>query len=309
MPTPPLQSSPFIHLAFSLRYMMWQVLLALLPALSVLLYYQGSRWLFQLALSAVVALSVEALMLIIRKKPRKLQTLSDASALLTAFLLALSAPITLSPWLLALGIAFALIFGKHLYGGIGMNLFNPAMLGYTFLLLSFPAQMSAHLPLDAGIDATTAATLLDHSRALRIEQTPLPDYPISPPTYLLNLAWLAGGAYLVWRRCADYRLIVSVLLGILITASLFYAINPQNYLSPLLHLTSGASLFGACFIATDPVSAATTPRGRWIYGLLIGLLTVCIRNLGNFPDGFAFAILLTNALVIFLDPLTQPHYR
>lgn len=100
-----------------------------------------------------------------------------------------------------------------------------------------------------------------------------------------------------------------MLLGILITASLFYAINPQNYLSPLLHLTSGASLFGACFIATDPVSAATTPRGRWIYGLLIGLLTVCIRNLGNFPDGFAFAILLTNALVIFLDPLTQPRYR
>ena len=235
----------------------------------------------------------------------------DGSVLVTAVLLALSLPVLAPWWIPLVGIAFAVLLGKHLYGGLGQNPFNPAMVGFAVLLISFPAQMSGMpaAPVSLfSVDATSAATLLDHSRILRIAGEPLA--ALYPPwqQQLLNLAWLTGGIWLTTTRAADWRLLVSTLIGATAAAFTFWLAMPLA-LNPYSQLMSGAIIFGACFIATDPVTAATTPRGRFLYGILVGALAIAIRNLGNFPDGVAFAILIANGLVPLIDPLTQPRYR
>ncbi len=302
-------TSPYLHTAPPLRRVMLQVAAATLPGIAVLVYWQGSRWLGQLALTIAAAYALEAAVLWLRRKPYA--PLRDGSVLVTAVLLALSLPV-LAPWWIALiGIAFAVLLGKHLYGGLGQNPFNPAMVGFAVLLISFPAQMSGMpaAPVSLfSVDATSAATLLDHSRILRIAGDSLA--ALYPPwqQQLLNLAWLAGGIWLTITRAADWRLLVSTLIGATAAALTFWLVMPLA-LNPYSQLMSGAIVFCACFIASDPVTAATTPRGRFLYGILVGGLAVAIRNLGNFPDGVAFAILIANGLVPLIDPLTQPRYR
>ena len=302
-------TSPYLHTAPPLRRVMLQVAAALIPGVLVLIWWQGSRWLGQLAVAVATAYACETAVLLMRKKP--LAPLRDGSVLITALLLALSLPVLAPWWLVALGTAFAVLLGKHLYGGLGQNPFNPAMVGFAVLLISFPAQMSGMpaAPVSLfSVDATSAATLLDHSRILRIAGEPLA--ALYPPWQqpLLNLAWLAGGIWLTTTRAADWRLLVSTLIGATAAAFTFWLAMPLA-LNPYSQLMSGAIIFGACFIATDPVTAATTPRGRFLYGILVGALAIAIRNLGNFPDGVAFAILIANGLVPLIDPLTQPRYR
>ncbi|MDO5091658.1 MAG: RnfABCDGE type electron transport complex subunit D [Cardiobacteriaceae bacterium] len=312
------RNAPYILIAPSSRRIMWTVAAALLPGIVALVILEGTRWLGNLAIAAIAATASEALILKIRAKPHIFTTASDGSALLTALLLALALPAATPAWLIAFAAAFAIVFGKQLYGGLGMNPFNPAMLGFAFALISFPALTSQHfgepLPLSTlwqnpdTIDALSGVTTLDpvlnsqnagEYRAAGIET----------PQFILQLCWLAGGIFLLIKRYIDWRIPTAVLLGIGLTGFLFGHYDPTKYLDPLVHLLAGASILGAFFIATDPVTAATTPRGRWIYGLLIGILTVCIRELGSYPDGVAFAVLLANATVPLLDPLTQPRYR
>lgn len=306
-----------IHVAPGTAKIMYSVLLALTPGVAVLILTQGTRWLGLIAIAMLCALSCEALMLALRGTRRIARTLGDGSAVLSACLLVLSLPVMTPPWAVCLGVFFALVFGKHLYGGLGMNPFNPAMVGYCFLLVSFPAMLGRHseasLPFTTlwqTIDATTAATLLDHSRQLRIEHASLSQiHWWTNELLLLDLAWLFGGLWLAAKRYLSWQIPTACLFGTGLGATVFWLIDAEAYLNPLAQLLTGASVFGAFFIATDPVSAATTATGRWLYGFLIGLLTVCIRTLGNFPDGFAFAVLLANALVPLIDPLTQPRYR
>ena len=306
-----------IHMAPSTAKIMFSVVLALVPGVAVLTVTQGTRWLGLIAVAVLCAWCCEGILLALRGKRRILDTLGDGSATLSACLLVLSLPVMTPPWLVCLGVCFALLFGKQLYGGLGMNPFNPAMVGYCFLLVSFPAILGQHsnanfsfATLWQGTDAITAATILDHSRQLRIEDIPLSQLQWqSRQLLLLNLAWFLGGLWLAARQYLSWQIATACLLGIVLGALPFWFIDTDAYLDPFAQLLGGASVFGAFFIATDPVSAATTPLGRWLYGFLIGLLTVCIRNLGNFPDGFAFAVLLGNALVPLLDPLTQPKYR
>lgn len=302
-------TSPYLHTAPPLRRVMLQVAAALIPGVLVLIWWQGSRWLGQLTVAVATAYACEAAVLLMRKKP--LAPLRDGSVLITALLLALSLPVLAPWWLVALGTAFAVLLGKHLYGGLGQNPFNPAMVGFAILLISFPALMGGMpaAPVALGsVDATSAATLLDHSRTLRIAGESL--HALYPPwqQQLLAAAWLAGGIWLTTTRAADYRLLASTLIGATICALAFW-LGGATTLNPYAQLGSGAIIFGACFIATDPVTAATTPLGRWLYGILVGALAIAIRNLGNFPDGVAFAILIGNALVPLIDPLTQPRYR
>ena len=303
-------TSPYLHTAPPLHRVMLQVAAATLPGILVLIYWQGSRWLGQLALAIAAAYALEAAVLWLRRKPYA--PLRDGSVLVTAVLLALSLPVLAPWWIPLIGITFAVLLGKHLYGGLGQNPFNPAMVGFAVLLISFPAQMSgmpaAPVSLFNNVDATSAATLLDHSRILRIAGDSLA--ALYPPwqQQLLNLAWLAGGIWLTITRAADWRLLVSTLIGATAAALTFWLVMPLA-LNPYSQLMSGAIVFCACFIATDPVTAATTPRGRFLYGILVGGLAVAIRNLGNFPDGVAFAILIANGLVPLIDPLTQPRYR
>lgn len=312
-----MSSSPYIHIAPSTRSIMWRVCAALLPGVALLVYFEGLRWLGLIACAAMVALLSEAAILLMRRKPRLANTLSDGSAVLSGVLLVVCLPVGVPLWLVAIGVFFAIVFAKQLYGGLGMNIFNPAMVGYCFLLVSFPALMSQHsidwLPLNSlwqDYDARSGATLLDAARMSRIAGESVHAYhPWQYESVSVNLAWLAGGAWLAWQRCLDWRIVVGVLLGGVLCAGVFWGIDSTRYLDPATHLFSGALIFGACFIATDPVSAATTPLGRWCYAILIGVLTIAIRNLGNFPDGVAFAVLLANACVPLLDPLTQPRYR
>lgn len=310
-------STPVIHVAPSTATIMWHVNAALLPGIALLVWTQGSRWIGLLATAVISAWFFEALILKLRGKLHILRTLGDGSATLTALLLMLSIPVMTPPWLIIFGVGFAIVFAKQLYGGLGMNTFNPAMVGYAFLLVSFPALMGQHsaqslslFSLLQPVDATTSATILDQTRQLRIASTSVSEAQlISPNALWIQLAWIAGGVYLALKRYLSWQIVCATLLGIIVCASLFFWIDGEKYLTPWQQLISGASIFGAIFIATDPVSAATTPLGRWIYGFLVGILTIAIRNLGNFPDGLAFAVLLSNALVPIIDMLTQPRYR
>lgn len=288
---------------------MLALLLALLPALLAQSLAFGPAVLRQVLLASVVAIAIEAAVLGARDI-RPGAALADGSALVTAWLLALALPPGLPAALLVLGVAFALLLGKHAYGGLGYNLFNPAMVGYAALLLSFPAEL-AQWPTPAGaVDAVTAATPLDAARhglagvagsaadAAPAESTWFWEpWPVDPWP-LINLAYLGGGLLLVILRVADATIALSVLLGLGLTAMLLDGMASAGF-----HLLHGASMALAFFIATDPVSAPAGRAARALYGLLIGALALLIRERAGYPDGAAFAVLLGNAMAPLMERL------
>ncbi|MDO4435331.1 MAG: RnfABCDGE type electron transport complex subunit D [Cardiobacteriaceae bacterium] len=303
---PSLKSSPFFHQAPSLPALMWQVCAALSLGIFVKALFFGWIIVGNLLVAASVAIGVEALWLALRKLP--LKPALDGSATLTALLLTLSLPTHAPLWLVIVAVWVAIWLGKQLYGGLGMNPFNPAMLSFALCLVSFPVLMSSQQ--SALLDGTTGATLLDASRQLRTQSLPLNTqaFPLLP-TLCQNLAWLLGWAWLVKKRFVDSRITIAMLLSALLVSTLFWLYDSSRYLNPFHQLLYGALIFGACFIATDPTTAATTKRGRYLYGALIGALVIGIRNLGQYPDGVAFAVLFGNALAPIIDPLTRPQYR
>ena len=292
---------------------MFQVLLALAPVLAVLVYLHGPRPVVLLAVAAVTALACEALALRLRGRAAK-PALRDGSVLVTAALLALAVPPGLPWWLLAFGTAVAVLLAKHAYGGLGQNPFNPAMVGYAVLLVSFPLEMTQWPAPDAGWDAVTGATALDTLRTGLRESYTMQEI-LAGPAFgrvgasggeWVNLAALAGGLYLLARRVIRWHIPVAVLAGLAVPAALAHLFDPGAHSGAAFHLASGAAMLGAFFIATDPVSAATSDRGRLVYGAGIGLLTWIIRSWGGFPDGVAFAVLLMNLAVPLIDRYTVP---
>ena len=311
--------APFVLPSTSIHDVMLQLIIALMPAIGVMVWLFGGAIIIQLLLASIAALVAEALCLRLRAKAIKAHLL-DMSALITGLLLALSIP-SLAPWWISVvGVSFAIIIGKHVYGGLGSNPFNPAMVGYVFLLISFPQQMTAwQIPnfsvtvdtalqliflSESGLDAITAATFLDSSKTALRTQGYLGAVNLD---YLwLAAAYFIGGIGLLARKVIRWQIPAGVLLGLLIPATIFNLIDSQLYHSPWQHLISGASLCAAFFIATDPVSAATSQKARFIYGLLIGLLIYIIRTWGAYPDGVAFAVLLANLTAPILDYLLRP---
>jgi electron transport complex protein RnfD len=318
---------------------MLQVLLALVPAAAVHVALFGPGLLVQLAVACVTALTCEALAMRWRAR-EPLPALRDGSVLVTACLLAISVPPLLPWWLTALGTAMAVLLGKHAFGGLGQNPFNPAMVGYAVLLVAFPVEMTRWpVPLDATADhgwldlaqlsftsiftgtfgpvwdGYTGATALDAIRNgldLRYTMTEITSRPelLGPlgarGFEWINLAALAGGAWLVARRIVRWHIPAAVLAGLLVPALIAHGLDPGAFVAPLVHAFSGATMLAAFFIATDPVSAATSDRGRLWYGAGIGLLAWIIRSWGGYPDGFAFGVLLMNAAVPLLDRYTIP---
>ena len=295
------------------NHIMQQVLLGLSVGIITLFYFFGWGIVWQILLAIIGALSSEALILWLRKKPILL-SLFDGSALITATLLAIAIPSIAPWWLVILGSSFAIIFGKQLYGGLGNNPFNPAMLGYVFLLIAYPLEMSSWQSVDfitfgqsveivffnTPVDVLTAPTPLDRSYVLTSANN-------SMVWVWINLSFLLGGLYLLIRKVIDWYIPISMLLGLFLMASLLQTINEVDHANGLFHLFSGATMLAAFFIATDPVSASTTRYGRLIYGFGIGVLIVVIRELsGNYPDGIAFAVLLMNILTPLIDAYTQP---
>lgn len=335
----PTAPAPHVVAQDSVGRVMRIVIYALLPTVALHVVFFGAGLLIQIVLGAATALLSEALALRLRQKPLE-PFLKDGSAIVTAILLALCLPPLAPWWLVVSGTAFAILLAKHLFGGLGANPFNPAMVGYAVLLVSFPVQLLQWLP-PAGMDiehvklsmgetiqtiltgslpsrltwdAVTSPTPLDALRThLKMGMT-MAEAQAAPIFGTLggrgwewiNLATLAGGIALLWLRIIRWHIPVAMLGAIIVCASLMYMVDPGTYAGPIFHLTSGASLLGAFFIATDPISAATSDRGRLIYGAGIGVLTYIIRTWGGYPDGVAFAVLLMNLSVPLIDRYTIP---
>ena len=329
--------SPFITKASSVREIMLKVLLALIPAIAVYVWYFGPAILVSITLASITALATEAAMLKLRGRPLA-PFLSDNSALLTAWLLALSIPPLAPWWLIVVGTMFAISISKHLYGGLGSNPFNPAMVGYAVLIISFPLQMTqwitphgrgqlelsvmqqlqyifaGQLPAATTLDAVTMATPLDTLKTQLNLGLPVHDI-FNMPIYghlaghgseMVALAFVLGGIYLLANRIITWHLPVAFLASLFITAGIFHLIDPARYVAPLFHWFSGAAMLGAFFILTDPVTSPTTIRGKLIFAAGAGFLTYIIRVFGGFPDGIAFAVLLMNICVPLIDLYTQP---
>lgn len=306
-------SPPYVVAGFSVRRVMLQVLLALVPVAIVQFWLYGPGTLRLLAVAAATALASEALALGLRRRTPQ-PFLRDGSVLVTAALLALALPPSLPWWLAAFGTAVAVLLGKHAYGGLGQNPFNPAMVGYAVLLVSFPLEMTRWPAPGADWDALTGATALDALRNGLRESYTMEEIRSGAQFGAVgaaggewvNLAALAGGLYLLVRRIVRWHIPVAMLLGLALPAAVGHGLDPGAYAGALFHLASGATMLGAFFIATDPVSAATSDRGRLVYGAGIGLTTWIIRSYGSYPDGVAFAVLLMNLLVPLIDRATVP---
>lgn len=338
-------SSPYTHNHYSTKTIMLQVLLAAIPGMAIQWYYFGWGNLIQVGLAVMSALIAEGVILKLRKMPISV-ILADNSALLTALLLGISIPPLAPWWLVVLGTLFAIIIAKHLYGGLGHNLFNPAMIGYVVLLISFPVQMTSWMPprslqfippslmdslsiifnthtlmgellqqLQLNIDGVSQATPLDnfktglragHSTEQLLAQPIYSGIIASLGWQWVNVGFLLGGIFLLWCKTIRCHIPVSFLLSVTCCATLGWLIAPEGLASPFLHLFSGATMLGAFFIATDPVTASTTNTGRLIFGALTGLLVWIIRSFGGYPDGVAFAVLLANITVPLIDYYTKP---
>ncbi|MEP4146597.1 MAG: electron transport complex subunit RsxD [Halioglobus sp.] len=324
-------TSPHTHGPMSTSRVMQNVLLATVPGVIVLTHFFGFGTLVNIIWASILAIAFEALALSLRKRPLGFY-LGDYSAVVTAVLLGIALPPYSPWWLIAVGIASAILMAKHLYGGLGYNPFNPAMVGYVVLLISFPVQMTSwaaprgvgELPglmealqacfTPTNFDAVTMATPLDvlkQNNSLLIEDLWQQNVQFGRWAGIgwewASLAFLAGGLWLLYQRVFTWHAPVAMLGAVALMAALFYdGGSSASGGSPLFHLLSGATMFGAFFIVTDPVSSAVSTRGRLVYGALIGLLVYLIRVYGNYPDAVAFAVLIMNFAAPFIDQYTQP---
>jgi electron transport complex protein RnfD len=325
-------SSPHLPGSNSVTVMMRRVLMALLPGIMCFTWLFGWGIVVNILLASLTAVLAEAAILALRKRP--VTTLLDGSALVTGVLLALALPPLTPWWIPVIGCLFAIVIAKQLYGGLGYNPFNPAMAGYVVLLISFPLELTlwsapgvyfgftdtlihaftGNMPADQTMDALTMATPMDSIKTRlglsetlsEIHGSPLFGSFAGAGWEWINLWFLLGGLWLLQMKVIQWQIPVGMLAGLGLIAFVFYAINPDVYTTPLFQLFSGAAMLGAFFIATDPVSACTTPRGRLYYGLGIGLLTYIIRTWGGYPDGVAFAVLLMNMAAPTIDHYTRP---
>lgn len=338
-------SSPYTHNQRQTSRIMLLVVLATLPGIAAQFWFFGWGTLIQLILGIISALAAEALVLRLRKQQVS-AILADNSALLTGLLLAISIPPFAPWWMVVLGTVFAVIIAKQLYGGLGHNPFNPAMIGYVVLLISFPVQMTSWLPpfeiartvpglsdavqiifsghaaagqtmdsLRMGIDGVSQATPLDTFKTSLHAGHPAAEimqYPIYGGVLAglgwqwVNIGYLLGGLLLLRTGAIRWHIPVSFLLTLALCATLGWLLSPQTLVTPQIHLLSGATMLGAFFILTDPVTASTTNKGRLLFGALAGLLVWLIRSFGGYPDGVAFAVLLANITVPLIDYFTRP---
>jgi electron transport complex protein RnfD len=315
------------------------VLYALVPAACAYVFFFGPGLVVNTVVAALAALATEAAALRLRERPVRL-FLGDGSALVTAVLLAFCLPPLTPWWVTASGAIFAIGIVKHLYGGLGLNVFNPAMAGYAVLLVSFPDYLTVWLPphvgdldyqpltwaqtlhytatgaLPAGLelDAVTRATPLDVVKTDLGSMRTMSEIWANPVfgdfggrgwEWIGNFVTL-GGLWLLYRGIIRWQIPAAMLLSLMGAALLLYVADPERHPSPLFHLYGGGALLGAFFIATDPVSSAVTDRGRLVFGAGCGLLTFAIRTWGGYPDGVAFAVLLMNLAVPLIDRHTRP---
>ena len=323
---------PHWHGADRVTVIMLQVLAALLPMIAVYTWVLGPGVVLNVIFAVLGCIMLEAMALKLRGRPLT-GFLSDGSATVTGVLLALALPPIVPWWVTLSACLFAIVFAKHLYGGIGYNVFNPAMAGYAVILIAFPQHLATWpapgappdlasawtaftggTPGSVGPDMVSGATPLDgikyqlgQMRTMReIMNDPDSAWLASRGWVWINLAALVGGLWLLRRGVIRWQIPAAMLGSMGVLYTLAYLADSATHIPPLLGLFSGGAMLGAFFIATDPVSAATTPRGRLIYAAGIGAIAFSIRQWGAYPDGIAFAVLLMNMAVPLIDRYTLP---
>ncbi|MCF6264055.1 MAG: RnfABCDGE type electron transport complex subunit D [Xanthomonadales bacterium] len=317
---------------------MLQVILALIPGILAMVWFFGVGVLIQIALSILFAVLLEWAMLKLRGKPIR-PFLSDYSAVVTAILFALCIP-PLAPWWISLvGMIAAIVVAKHLYGGLGQNIFNPAMVAYVVVLIAFPLELTrwlaprglidvellpgllqslqtiiSGLPANLSWDAITQATPLDllkdgveqNQMISEIRQAPVfGNYGGRGWEWIANFFAL-GGIWLIWRRVISWHIPVAIIASVIMITLPAWLYDPSSNPIPLQHIFSGALVLCAFFIATDPVTGCASRRGKIIFGLGVAILTLTIRLWGGYPDGVAFAVLLMNMFAPLIDRYTRP---
>ncbi|MEQ8289532.1 MAG: RnfABCDGE type electron transport complex subunit D [Gammaproteobacteria bacterium] len=325
-------TSPHTHTTRTVRDVMLQVMLALIPGIAVSTWYFGISILANLFLGVLFAVAIEAGLLRLTRSP-VLPGITDGTAIVTGMLFALAlSPFTVW-WVTLTGIAFAILVAKHLFGGVGNNPFNPAMAGYVFVLLCFPVQMAAwpdllassdlsfadslgiiFQGLPATTDGLTGATPLTNMQLELNRMTMVSEIEAGPLYGALGgmawqgiaIAYLLGGIWLMINHIIRWQIPCAVIGTVLLAAIVCHMTDPDIYPSASYHLFTGGTMLCAFFIATDPASSSTTPGGKIIYGVGIGLLIFIIRTWGSYPDGIGFAVLIMNAFVPLIDYYTRP---
>ncbi len=316
--------SPHIHSGESVKKIMWSVVIALLPAFLVSICYFGLPVIILTFVSIGSCIVFEYL---IQKYMLKGEvTVWDGSAVITGLLLAFNLPSNLPLWMVVIGALVAIGIGKMAFGGLGKNLFNPALVARVFLLISFPVQMTSW-PLPKPIfklsnDVITGPTPLGilkervaggQSVDSIMSATEMPDYINMLMGQMGGsfgevsaIALLIGGIFLLFRKVITWHIPVAFLLTVFLFSGIFHWVDPSYYANPLFHLLTGGVLLGAIFMATDMVTSPTSPLGMLIFGLGCGIITIVIRLFGAYPEGVSFAILIMNALVPLINKATKP---
>lgn len=299
--------SPHIHSGDSIERRMYDVLIALVPAFIVALYVFRLDALIITACSVLFCMLFEYVIVkfIIKKEP----SILDGSAIITGVLLAFNVPSNLPIWILALGCLFAIGVVKLSFGGLGNNIFNPAIAGRIFLLISFPAQMTTW-PSPKSIDAVSSATILSNIKFAPEQLPSIMNMFLGIEAGSLGemsaLALLVGLIYMLVRRTITWHIPISILGTVAIFTGILYAFNPIPLYNPLIHMFSGGLMLGAVFMATDYVTSPMTNKGKIIYGVSIGLISIIIRLWGAYPEGVSFAILLMNGFTPLINNYTTP---
>jgi Na+-translocating ferredoxin:NAD+ oxidoreductase subunit D len=314
MDTPPIQNSPQLELAtsphrhvqWSTRRVMWTVVLALLPCVAAGLIFFGIRQGLVILVAIAFANGAEAAALRLRKREI---SLDDGSATLTGLLLALTLPPDFSLSATAIGAVIAIWLGKHVFGGLGHNIFNPALVGRAFLQAAFPVAMTTWTLPATVADTITSATPLAASKFEGVRSALIPMLVGNTGGCIGEtsaLAILLGGGTLILLKIVNWRIPAAVIGATVLFSGLLWLINPTLYPSPVYQVLGGGLLIGAFFMASDWVTSPITARGMWIFGLGIGIIVVFIRAVGGLPEGVMYSILLMNALVPLINRYTYP---
>ena len=307
--------SPHVHSGESVRKIMMAVIIALMPAFAISIFYYGLPVIVLTLVSVGCCVLFEYL--IQRFMMKVPTTVSDGSAIVTGLLLAFNVPANLPVWMMVVGALVAIGIAKMPFGGLGHNLFNPALVARVFMLISFPVAMTTWpvpTPIWGFADAITGPTplgILKESAAVNMSEMPryldlLVGQMGGSFGEVSAIALLIGALYLLWKRVITWHIPVAFILTVFIFSGIFYLIDPTQYANPFFHLLTGGLLLGAFFMATDMVTSPTTPSAMLVFGAGCGLITIIIRLFGAYPEGVSFSILLMNAMVPLLNRWFKP---
>ncbi len=311
--------SPHVHSSDSTQKIMYRVVYAMLPVLVWSVFVFGLDALRVTLIAVVSSLFFEY---VIQKFLMKIKpTITDGSALITGILIAFNVPSNIPWWIIVIGSLVAIGIGKLSFGGLGSNIFNPALVGRVFLLISFPVQMTSW-PINSrsGIDGVTSATPLGMIKEGIANGTPISEISGNLPSTIdmlfgniggslgeiSALLLIIGGLYMLWKKVITWHIPISIIGSVAFIAAIFWLIDPEVYINPIYHVLTGGLMLGAIFMATDMVSSPMTPKGQIIFGVGIGLITISIRLFGAYPEGISFAILIMNAFTPLINNYVKP---